>query len=108
MGNLLPALYGIDQNGLMPVLESVVVPYLQHCQVDIRPRTDLHFESRGQFYPPSGQSLIYYMDEFGSLDDVERSSDAGSELKGAVSIVGSTCLSDTTSSAPIYLLMPAD
>merc|ERR1712217_546736 len=50
---------------------SVLVPYLQHCQVDIRPRTDLHFESRGQFYPPSGQSLTYYMNEFGPLDDAE-------------------------------------
>merc|ERR1712137_840924 len=33
--NLLPGLYGIDQQGLMPLMEKVLVPYLQHFHVDI-------------------------------------------------------------------------
>jgi hypothetical protein len=58
--NLLPGLYGIDEQGLMPVLEQVLVPYLMHFEVDIVPRTDFIFEQRGQFYPPSGSSAPYY------------------------------------------------
>jgi hypothetical protein len=58
--NLLPGLYGIDEQGLMPVLEQVVVPYLMHLQVDITPRTEFTFNEKGQFYPPSGSSAPYY------------------------------------------------
>jgi hypothetical protein len=75
--NLLPGLYGIDEQGLMPVLEQVVVPYLMHFQVDISPRTDFIFAESGQFYPPSGTSAPYYTRVFGHID--ERSQGKGGE-----------------------------
>jgi hypothetical protein len=66
--NLLPGLYGIDDCGLMPVLEQVVVPYLQHFHVDVEPQTDFTFGPRGQFYPPSGCSAAYYKRMFDQED----------------------------------------
>merc|ERR1719409_698477 len=62
--NLLPGLYGVDKNGLMPVLERVVVPYLQYFGVEIQQRTEFEFAPQGQFYPPSQRSFQYYMDTY--------------------------------------------
>merc|ERR1719247_1430676 len=67
--NLLPGLYGVDKNGLMPVLERVVVPYLQHFGVEIQQRTELEFYPEGQFYPPSQRSFEYYVDTYEKKDD---------------------------------------
>jgi hypothetical protein len=66
--NLLPGLYGIDNNGLMPVLEKVVVPYLQHFDVKVQQRLNFQFGANGQFYPPSGSSAPYYQDKFNGAD----------------------------------------
>jgi hypothetical protein len=62
--NLLPGLYGVDKNGLMPVLERVLVPYLQHFGVEIQQRTEFEFAPEGQFYPPSQRSFQYYVDTY--------------------------------------------
>jgi len=67
--NLLPGLYGIDEQGIMPVLEQVMVPYLMHFQVDVTPRTDFIFNEKGQFYPPSGNSAPYYSRFCGQTDE---------------------------------------
>jgi hypothetical protein len=67
--NLLPGLYGIDEQGLMPVIEQVVVKYLQHYHVDIQPRTDFRYSSKGQFYPPSITSFEYYVEMCGAVSD---------------------------------------
>jgi hypothetical protein len=77
--NLLPGLYGIDENGMMPVLEQVVVPYLQHFQVDIQPRRDFQFDLKGQFYPPSAHSLEYYINMYSAVIGADQLSDNDSE-----------------------------
>lgn len=79
--NLLPGLYGIDERGLMPVLEAVVVPYLQHFQVDVQARSEFSFGARGQFYPPSGRSAAYYKCTFGQ----------SSQLAGEDEVVSTDC-----------------
>jgi len=63
--NLLPGLYGIDQHGLMPLMEKIIVPYLQHFDVDIQPQLDFEYASMGQFYPPSAKSLEHYRNVYG-------------------------------------------
>merc|ERR1711933_562550 len=71
--NLLPGLYGIDQKGLMPLMEKILVPYLQNFHVDIQPRSDFEYESMGQFYPPSAKSLQHYMNRYGEAFDLASS-----------------------------------
>merc|ERR1719440_411981 len=72
--NLLPGLYGIDDQGLMPVIEQVIVPYLQHFHIEIEQRLDFHFGPKGRFYPPSGKSAPYYKAHYGLTADDESTS----------------------------------
>jgi hypothetical protein len=109
--NLLPGLYGIDDDGLMPVLEQVVVPYLQHFQVDIQPQKDVLFDLKGQFYPPSAHSLEYYINMYGEAVDAEQmslnSEDSTAALVGE-SRDASNYSSEESSLTPVFLLMPND
>merc|ERR1712113_1123296 len=104
--NLLPGLYGIDQRGLMPVMETVLVPYLQHFHVEIQPRFDFKFNSMGQFYPPSGTSFPYYVSTYGDAIDVASSrppltcSDEISEDGSGPTTVDSLLAADLASSCP--------
>merc|ERR1712048_1047160 len=66
--NLLPGLYGIDDQGLMPVLEQVVIPYLQHFGISATQKTDFQFGPSGQFYPPSGSSAPWYKAHYCDVD----------------------------------------
>lgn len=78
--NLLPGLYGIDDQGLMPVIEQVVVPYLQHFHIDIEQKVDFQFGPKGQFYPPSGSSAPYYKSNYGrAVDDESTSTELGDD-----------------------------
>lgn len=95
--NLLPGLYGIDKNGLMPLMEKVLVPYLQHFQIDIQPRLDLEYEPTGQFYPPSNKSHEYYMQMYGEALDVTSTREDSSEL----TLAGSST-EDEIEYAPTY------
>lgn len=81
--NLLPGLYGIDKNGVMPVMEKLIVPYLQHFEVDVQPRLDFDYEPMGQFYPPSNKSYEYYLDVYGNALDVTSLREDSSELTAA-------------------------
>jgi hypothetical protein len=83
--NLLPGLYGIDERGLMPVLEQVLVKYLQHYDIDVQPRTDFTYSSEGQFYPPSASSLEYYIEMYGGVHDEQ------TDERAARPRSGSTC-----------------
>jgi predicted ATP-grasp superfamily ATP-dependent carboligase len=74
--NLLPGLYGIDQQGLMPLMEKILVPYLQHFQIHIQPSLDFEYALEGQFYPPSKTSHEYYLDVYGPIIDSASPRDA--------------------------------
>merc|ERR1739848_50917 len=54
----------------MPVLEKVLVPYLQHFAVNIKSRSGFHYDVRGQFYPPSAKSLDYYVKTYAGAHGV--------------------------------------
>jgi biotin carboxylase/DeoR/GlpR family transcriptional regulator of sugar metabolism len=103
--NLLPGLYGIDQQGLMPLMESVLVPYLQHFDIDIQPRLDFEYAPEGQFYPPSAKSLEHYVDIYGEPSDtLDRPSSAcsngASEDSSELTTTGSCPEDDHTSTCP--------
>jgi hypothetical protein len=92
--NLLPGLYGIDDQGLMPVLEQVVIPYLQHFHVDVQQRIDFHFGPMGQFYPPSGASAPYYKAIYGCVDSM---SDGSRGDESTLADIGEDTMSDEPS-----------
>merc|ERR1719440_196126 len=106
--NLLPGLYGIDDQGLMPVIEQVIIPYLQHFHIDIEQKMDFHFGPKGQFYPPSGKSAPYYKAHYGlAVDDESTSTDLEEDTwsdQAACSLERESSLEQSN----IFLLMPCD